>query len=136
MKLSRLILLLLGLAGAPALANEGQQVPQVGLEGPDSDACVGIGRISRTNLNLTPDGKLPVYPTPMAYIRAADHLEADTLVWLCEAAGEWQGIVYASGDFQDLGDCRVSTPVTVPQAYAGPCKSGWVAANSLQLVAG
>ena len=111
-----------------------QQVPQVGLEGPDSDACIGVGRVSRAN--LARDGRLPVYPMPTDQSRAKDHLSSDTLVWLCEAEGDWQGIVYASGEFQDLGDCRVSTPVSVPQAYAGPCRSGWVAARSLQLVAG
>ena len=134
MKPLGLILLPFALAGSPALATEMQQVPQVGLEGPESDACVGVGRVSRANLSR--DGRLPVYPMPTDESRAKDHLNSDTLVWLCEADGEWQGIVYASGDFQDLGDCRVSSPVTVPHAYAGPCKSGWVAAGSLHLVAG
>lgn len=116
------------------MANEQQQVPQVGLEGPDSDACIGVGRVSRGNLPR--EGRLPVYPVPSDEGRAGDHLASDTLVWLCEVAGDWQGIVYASGEFQELGDCRVSTPVTTPRAYVGPCRSGWVAASSLQLVAG
>ncbi|MCL6251061.1 hypothetical protein M3P36_08400 [Altererythrobacter sp. KTW20L] len=132
MKLAAILLLPVALAGISAQATEMPQVPKVGLEGPEADACVGVGRVSRGNLPR--DGRLPVFPMPTDEGRAKDHLASDTLVWLCEVEGEWQGIVYASGEFQELGDCRVSTPVSSPQAYAGPCQWGWVAARSLHLV--
>jgi len=133
-KASYFLLLPLALAGMPAQATDIPQVPKVGLEGPEADACIGVGRVSSGNLPR--DGRLPVYPMPTDESRAKDHLASDTLVWLCEVEGVWQGIVYASGEFQELGDCRVSTPVNTPHAYAGPCRSGWVAASSLHLVAG
>ena len=121
------------LGGGPALAADGEQVPQVGRDGPDMDACGGVGRVSR--VNPTGDGLLPVFPLPSDQIRPKDRLVPDTLVWLCDAQGDWQGIVYASGQFQELGDCRVSSPVAAPQAYSGPCRSGWVPAKFLYVVA-
>jgi hypothetical protein len=131
-RLAGILLVPFVMAGSPVAATEMPQVPKVGLEGPEADGCVGVGRVSRGNLPR--DGRLPVYPMPTDEGRAKDHLASDTLVWLCEVEGDWQGIVYASGEFQELGDCRVSTPVSTPQAYAGPCKSGWVSARSLHLV--
>lgn len=121
------------LAGAPAIGADGEQVPKVGRDGPELDACGGVGRVSR--VNPTGDGLLPVFPRPSDEIRPKDRLVPDTLVWLCDAQGEWQGIVYASGQFQELGDCRVSSPVAQPQDYSGPCRSGWVPARFLFMVA-
>jgi hypothetical protein len=89
-----------------------------------------------SKVNPTVDGLLPVFPLPDRASRAKDRLRPDTLVWLCDAQGDWQGIVYAGGAYQELGDCRVSSPVAEPKAYDGPCLSGWVNAESLYLVAG
>jgi hypothetical protein len=79
---------------------------------------------------------LAVRERPAPHAREVDRLGTATLVWLCEGAGDWQGIVYADGAIQDLGDCRVSSPVAQPRPYDGPCKTGWVAARYLQLVTG
>lgn len=121
------------LAGTPLLGAEGERVPQVGRDGPELDACGGVARVSR--VNPTGDGLLPVFPQPDDRVRPKDRLVPDTLVWLCDAQDAWQGIVYASGPFQELGDCRVSSPVAQPQAYSGPCRSGWVPAKFLFVVA-
>ena len=112
-----------------------EQVPLIGNEGPDLDACIGIGRIA------TLEPSLPVREQPDDYAREKDRLAPSTLVWLCEKGGgetgeDWQGIVYPSGEHQELGDCRVSSPVSEPRPYAGPCRSGWVIARDIRLVAG
>ena len=89
----------------------------------------------------TLDPHLPVRERPDEFAREKDKLSPATLVWLCDKnAGEngldWQGIVYPSGEYQELGDCRVSSPVAAPEPYRGPCRSGWVLARDLRLVAG
>lgn len=125
--------LALSLLAGPASAEGGEHVPMVGRDGPEADACGGIGRVSGL---YDPDGKafLSVREEHDDYAREKDKLPAGTLVWLCDAADDWQGIVYATGEFQDLGDCRVSGKVAAPEPYSGPCSYGWVLARNLQLV--
>jgi hypothetical protein len=117
--------ILSGLTSAPVAAAE--RVPIIGNDGPDMDACAGIARI------FTMEELLSVYEEPDQYARKKGGLPTSMLVWLCEAEGDWQGIVYPTGEFQDLGDCRVSTPVSQPRAYEGPCEYGWVMASNLNL---
>lgn len=104
--------------------------PMVGLAGPQADACLGIGRIAGGTEEQA------VHEGPGEKTRVKDTLPGDTIVWLCEAAGEWQGIVFADAEFQELGDCRVSLPAAEPVAYGGPCGWGWVKASSIELLAG
>lgn len=115
---------------AAAQASAREQIPIVGADGPQSDACGGIGRVA----TLAPEVVVRARPDDDAGKK--ERLAPDTLVWLCENGGEWQGIVYPTGEFQDLGDCRVSSPVAEPEPYSGPCRSGWVPARELRLVAG
>lgn len=120
----------IGPATAQDLPAERNQIPMIGLDGPQMDACGGIGAITHYELDL------PVRERPDNYAREKDRLPIRTLVWLCEAVGDYQGVVYASGEFQKLGDCKVSSPVAEPKPYAGPCAFGWVTARNLSLVAG
>ena len=113
---------------AQVAANEQEQVPQIGLDGPELDACGGIGSVTHF------EPEIAVLEAPDIYAREKDRLPLRTLVWLCEAVGDYQGIVYATGEFQDLGDCRVSRPIAAPQAYDGPGATGWVMALNLSLV--
>ncbi|MGV2496339.1 hypothetical protein [Pelagerythrobacter aerophilus] len=116
---------------APPTAPAGEvRVPMIGLEGPGADACGGIARIA------TYDEEEPVRERPDPEAPESEKLPHKTLVWLCEASGEWQGIVYPSGKFQELGDCRVSSPVPEKRLYDGPCRHGWVIAENLELVVG
>lgn len=118
---------------APLRQTLGPRIPVVGLEGPEADACSGIGRV--TGLDPTGEYALKVHEAPDLAARETDTLKTASLVWLCEADGAWQGIVYAAPG-GDLGDCRVSTPVARPEPYSGPCRQGWVEARYIQLVAG
>jgi hypothetical protein len=129
MKRAILALLLLGMAG-PLAANEREQVPMIGLDGPDLDACGGIGALTHF------EAELSVRERPDDYAREKDRLPTKTLVWLCEGDEEWQGIVYPTGEFQELEDCKVSVPIAAPEPYAGPCAFGWVAARNVQMVSG
>ena len=106
----------------------------VGGEGPELDACVAVGRV--TGLDPEGDNYLAVRARPHLSGHENDRLDPATLVWLCDKDGDWQGIVYPHGAYQDLGDCRVSSPVTAPEPYGGPCRQGWVLAKYLDLVAG
>ena len=106
------------------------RVPMIGLEGVAVDACAGIARVA------TYEEEEIVRERPDAEAPETDTLPHRTLVWLCEAEGEWQGIVYPTGEFQQLGDCRVSRPIAQSRPYDGPCSHGWVLADNLHLVAG
>ena len=120
-------------AGPPAPAMEipsEPRAPMIGLDGPSLDACGGLGRIGGAYR------KLAVREGPSENARTSETLQESMLVWLCEADGDWQGIVYARGQFQDVGDCRVSTPVPEPRPYDGPCRMGWVLAKDIEFLAG
>ena len=104
----------------------------IGRDGPELDACVGIGRVS--SFDPRGDGTLIVRETPSDFGRQSDMLEPGELVWLCDVEGDFQGIVYAGEDYQKLGDCQVSRSITEPVPYDGPCSHGWVEAARLQLV--
>ena len=128
-------MLLAGLgAASPVLAQDGVVVPVIGREGPGSDGCIAIGRILAFATSAS--AIEPVRAAPSAQARRVDQLPARTLVWLCEddSSGDFQGIVYPSGAHQQLGDCRVSSPIATPRPYDGPCRHGWVAARSIVLV--
>lgn len=71
-------------------------------------------------------------------VRAAagsDNPEVGTLrlgaeVFLCDQKNGWHGIVY--GD----GRCGVSSPVNPRMVYRGPCSSGWVPVDAVEVTAG
>lgn len=110
------------------------RAPMVGLEGPASDACPGIGRVN--GLEPRKGDLLRVRAEANEVAEVTDELAVSTLVWLCEADEDWQGIVYPKGEFQELGDCRVSSSLAEPEPYVGPCQFGWVQAKYVELVAG
>ncbi|RKF23469.1 hypothetical protein D6851_03115 [Altericroceibacterium spongiae] len=129
------------LASAPLYAaQDGARAPMIGLEGPDADACAAIGRLtglpaSDGFIDLK-DTSLPVYAGPSSDTEETERMTQGTLVWLCDVEGSWQGIVYPSTDKQEIGDCRVSSPVAEPESYSGPCAYGWVPARNITMVAG
>lgn len=119
-------------AGHPVA--EPSRAPMLGLEGPTTDACPGIGRVN--GLEPRKGDLLRVRSEASDGAKVTDELKVSTLVWLCEADDEWQGIVYPTGEFQELGDCRVSSALAKPEPYAGPCQFGWVQAKYVELIAG
>ncbi len=110
------------------------RIPMVGLQGPETDACPGIGRIAL--FEPKKGDFMRIYTDAGEGASVKDKIDLSTLVWLCEADEGWQGIVYPSGRFEELGDCRVSSPKSEPEPYSGPCRYGWVEAKYIELTAG
>jgi hypothetical protein len=55
---------------------------------------------------------------------------------LCDGTPEWVGVIYTPGG-QDAIRCGpLGTPVPEPIAYAGPCKSGWIQGDRIEVIAG
>lgn len=94
---------------------------------PIDDACGGSG-IVREDLET-----VSVRARPTASSAPLDQLAGGTMVWYCDAAPGWVGVVYGkeAGD-----DCGVATPLAVSAPYAGRCKSGWIESINLTLLAG
>ena len=102
--------------------------------GPEFDACGGVGRVKR--LNPRGDNFLSVRAAPSTKAREIGRLRGGDLVYMCDAAGggRWAGIVHEGGKV-DTG-CGVTSPVVPARAYRGPCRSGWVASEFVQVIAG
>lgn len=128
-----LVALQIGTATPERPDDEGR-APMTGLEGPSLDACPSIGRIASFEARKGDFMRVRVDAYELAATK--DKLPLSTLVWLCEADEDWQGIVYPMGDNQDLGDCRVSSALATPEPYSGPCQYGWIPAKHIELVAG
>ena len=116
------ILAALMLACLP-LATSAQQrhVPvMVGGEA-DFDACGSQGAVR----GLDPqggDGFLAVRAGPSSKYATLDKVYSGYILNLCDQRGNRLGVVYS----HDTRDCGVGTPWPRRQAYAGPCRSGWV----------
>lgn len=95
------------------------------------DACGSQGRVH--GLKSGGDGFLAVRAGPGAAYAMTDKLGEDREVMMCGRRGEWIAVVY--GDAR-LGRCGVSAPIAGRQAYRGPCKSGWVHGQWIELMAG
>ena len=89
------------------------------------DACSASGRVIGSSMQ-------PVFAAARPDAAQSDHLPAGRWLWLCDAVEDgWHGIVYPAD--QDGG---VSVPVARHQPYAGACRSGWVRATAVALMAG
>jgi hypothetical protein len=89
------------------------------------------------NLDPRGDNFLAVRAAPSTRARTVFRLGPRHPVYVCEeaAGGQWLGIVFTDMPRSRL-DCRVGSPVPRPQAYRGPCRSGWVAARYINIIAG
>ena len=110
----------------PAFALACGGVPVViGKDGPDFDACLGVGVIVR---------ETELYPTPQDRPEFQQSLAPGTQVFVCDGSedGAWSGVVLPDGD----ESCGVTSPVESPRPYGGPCRSGWVKSLDIEVVAG
>jgi hypothetical protein len=119
-----LLLTSTGLRAKPALRTE----PVMLLADANMDACSGRADIIGNAPQAVHGGPSPSHPV-------IDRLPAGTSVWLCDGRHypAWTGIIYSS---DPTLDCNVSAPVDHDQTYRGPCESGWVPSNALELTAG
>lgn len=122
----RAILALLLMTGAALAADPEVPVPVGGM--PDMDACMSQGEVR----GLNPDGDnfLAVRSGPDGSYDKIDELYEGDLVNMCSYDGDWIGVVYG-GD-----DCEVGSPIDPAEDYAGPCSSGWVYQDYIELTAG
>jgi hypothetical protein len=91
------------------------------------DACGSLGKVAATSLS--------VRSGPGTTFASTDVLARDATVFVCADSrdGRWFGVVYSSSP---AIDCGVTSPVSQPQAYTGACRSGWVRAKWVAIVAG
>ncbi len=86
-------------------------------------------------VELAPETTISVYPGASEELDPIDELAEATPVWVCETSNDEQmvGIIYATYQGED---CEVSSPVAEDTDYFGPCDSGWVMAQDVELLAG
>jgi hypothetical protein len=111
-----------------------QEVPvRVGEMGPNFAACAGAG----TTRNIQAGQSLPVRAAPFDEAAESGAIAAGQRFFICTRSHnqKWLAVVYdESGTL--AARCGVSSPSTTRRAYAGPCRSGWVASAFVRLVAG
>jgi hypothetical protein len=132
MRLAIALALLAASTAAPAASAE--RVPRIGLAGNDLDACLSLGQV--TGLNPRGDNYLTVRAEPKARGREKDRLGPGRMIFLCDEAGEWFGVVYSPDPTDEPGDCRVGSPVASVRPYSGPCRWGWVHSRYVTVIAG
>lgn len=121
--------------GAPvdAGSSTGFVAVRIGTDGPDLDACGGFGQV--TGLNPEGDNFLAVRSAPTTQAEEIDSLAQGAGVFMCDYAQGWVGVVYTLSD-SDETDCGAGSPVANVQDYSGPCRSGWVSEQYVELIAG
>jgi hypothetical protein len=130
----RLALIALALASPAAAKTAASKPVIVGKAGDDLDACHSNAIVS--GLNPRGDNFLAVRAAPSTRAAKLAELKTGHALWVCDASADakWLGVVY-NGAGEEF-DCEVASPVPQPVAYAGPCRSGWVAARYVTVIAG
>ncbi|MFN4112725.1 MAG: hypothetical protein ACK4GD_02155 [Sphingomonadaceae bacterium] len=78
-------------------------------------------------------GAIMVFPGDSTDLDAIDYLTHGDPVWICEVSDNMVGIVYTADS--DV-DCELSSPLDQTRPYLGPCQSGWVMPQWVEVVAG
>jgi hypothetical protein len=123
------IVLAILFSAAPALAS-GPTVPVVIGEIPEMDACGALGEVVGH-----PDETLALRSGPGDSFQELGKLPNGSFIPLCSTSkdGEWSGVVLA---MDGVLDCGVSSPISAPRPYTGPCPSGWIRTKWTRVVAG
>ncbi len=95
----------------------------------DLDACSSTGVVKGIRTSLA------IRAGPGAGHRLLDALNNGDPLFVCGSSndGKWYSVVYAK---DTTAECGVSGPIAKRGTYGGPCKSGWVAARWIEIVAG
>jgi hypothetical protein len=94
------------------------------------DACASLGKVR--GLRRDGDNFLAVRSGPGTRYTKIDKLVNGDEIYVCNERLPWLGVVYSG-----LGeDCGVTTPWPEAGPYDGPCKSGWVHRNWVEIIAG
>lgn len=109
----------------------------IGEDGPQLDACGGMGQVMRAGAK-----GLAVRAAPFAQAKEQGVLAEGARVYVCTRSldQKWLGVVVppapAADNAAEPADCDITSPVDRKQAYDGPCVSGWVASAYVRLIAG
>jgi hypothetical protein len=116
-------------APAPAAAAIPARPVRVGMGGAERgvDACPSSGRLIGQN-------PIAIREAPAATARESAQGQLGMAVHICEAVDGWQGIVWSPTTPDD--NCGVGTNLPAEKDYDGPCRSGWVPANNVEITAG
>ncbi len=123
----------------PAQA-QSKRVPVMVGGNPQFDACPSSGVVARLGPKRTEDPKsgfLSVRSGP----GGAPYFEMDRLfngdpILVCGNEGPWHAVIYP-GRGQTIDDCGpLGSPIRNRRAYEGPCRSGWLHRNYVEITAG
>jgi|JI7StandDraft_1071085.scaffolds.fasta_scaffold388211_1 hypothetical protein len=78
-------------------------------------------------------GSILVFAGPTTEFEVIDTLGDGDPVWVCDLSDDMLGIVYSHDPDRD---CEVSSPLDADRPYGGPCASGWVKADWVEMLAG
>lgn len=122
------------LGSAVALAAPRDMPVVVGQES-ELDACTSWAKVK--GLNPKGDGFLAVRGGPAARYALRDRLREGDEFFVCNYSrdNKWLAIVYPRKG-QSAADCGVSTSLSKPTAYSGPCAWGWVHGKWVEFLAG
>ncbi|MEH6420244.1 hypothetical protein [Pseudomonas sp. CGJS7] len=99
------------------------------------DACGSLGEVR--GLKPGGDGFLAVRAGPGASYLLLDKLGNGRQVYVCRTRGRWVSVVYAAaGSNTAQAGCGVSSAIAQARVYRGPCRSGWVHSDWIEIVAG
>ena len=128
------LLLLLGTAVSAQPLQPVQRLPRIGIAGSDLDACLSLGQVK--GLDPQGDNFLAVRAIPSADGAEKDRLGPGRMIFICDKAGDWLGVVYDPDPAAQPGDCGVGSPVETERPYVGRCKWGWVSSRYVEVIAG
>jgi hypothetical protein len=121
------------LAGTFCFADQPASVQVMVGSDDNLDACSALGMVS--GLKSRQDSFLAVRAGPDKRFAMIDRLKAGQKVFICRTSedGKWYGVVYSRNSAED---CGVTSPINPARPYNGKCKSGWVNAHWIKLLAG
>lgn len=129
---SRAFLAALALLLSPVSVRAEDAVPVLVGGESDLDACPSLGQV--VGLDPAGDNFLAVRAGPGSKSAELDRLGPQRLVTVCDERGRWLGVVYAPAGSD--ADCGTGSPQAARKPYRGPCRSGWVHASHVEIVAG
>lgn len=103
----------------------------------DFDACLSTSFVRPLN----PGAYLSVRAGPSPRAGEVARISSGHVVWNCDDAGEWVGIVYhpehrSQNDTRAEIECNLGPSNTPRRPYRGNCRTGWVHGRYLLSLAG
>jgi hypothetical protein len=120
-------------AALPDMVTAEPTAVAIGELGASFDACSAAG----TTSHVEAGDALPVRAAPFDNAAQTGSVAPGARFFVCSRSldQKWFGIVYDEGGAL-AQRCGVSGPIAARRAYAGPCRSGWVASPFVKLTGG